>query len=148
MTLPLRSEQLLYKVIYALAMKHTRKRRASRGVFWGVIADTFALGSTYSCQMVRHFGFNPDSGEREGETMAKISNEMHIRELLTEARQLVHNMEAASTVRSLLIKKATLIELDELRQAVEKHEHAADETIERYIHWIADNAWEIITGSN
>ena len=37
------------------------KRR--RGAAWLVVAEVFGLGSTYSAQLCRRFGFDPDTGD-------------------------------------------------------------------------------------
>lgn len=44
-------------------VRHVAKNRPRRQEFaWAAVSDAFALGSTYSMQLCRRFGLDPDSG--------------------------------------------------------------------------------------
>lgn len=44
------------------AVRSCRKHRGSKPM-WSVVADRFALGSTYAGQLCRRFDLDPDSGK-------------------------------------------------------------------------------------
>lgn len=48
--------ELIRRVIYHLSRKRGRKRRP----LWDAVGTHFCLGSTYSMQLCRRFGFDPD----------------------------------------------------------------------------------------
>ncbi len=51
-------DELLRRVVRHVA----RSRRRRKGFAWAAVSDAFALGSTFSAQLCRRFGLDPDSG--------------------------------------------------------------------------------------
>lgn len=55
--------ELIRRVI-ADALRLPRSPRARTVPLWQKVSDRFCLGSTYSAQLCRRFGFNPDQEVR------------------------------------------------------------------------------------
>lgn len=51
-------DELLRRVVRHVA----RSRRRRKGFAWAAVSEAFALGSTFSAQLCRRFGLDPDSG--------------------------------------------------------------------------------------
>jgi hypothetical protein len=50
--------ELLRLVVRSLARNRPRRKEFA----WAAVADAFGLGSTYSAQLCRRFGMDPDTG--------------------------------------------------------------------------------------
>lgn len=50
--------ELLHRVVHNVVRKRRRRQFA-----WDAVSHAFGLGSTYSAQLCRRFGLDPDSGE-------------------------------------------------------------------------------------
>lgn len=51
-------EELLRRVVRSLARNRPRRKEFA----WAAIHEAFGLGSTYSAQLLRRFGLDPDTG--------------------------------------------------------------------------------------
>lgn len=51
--------ELLRRVVYSIARNSWRREEFA----WAGVQDAFGLGSTYSAQLLRRFGLDPDSGK-------------------------------------------------------------------------------------
>ena len=51
-------EELLRRVVRHVARKRSRRKEFA----WAAVSEAFSLGSTFSMQLCRRFGLDPDTG--------------------------------------------------------------------------------------
>jgi hypothetical protein len=58
--------ELLRRVVRSIARQVVRNRMRRKEFAWAAVSDAFALGSTFSMQLCRRFGIDPDTGIQTG----------------------------------------------------------------------------------